>query len=344
MTNSPTNRVVGMVTTEVNEYLINTNDTSQFSQHVTAMPSLIVSVIGVIANTLVIVVICFGSLRRSVFMTLLMTLAITDNITLVFTTLIQPDFFGWIFGHSLLFCRLFAFILISSGVMSSWLIVLVSIERFIAVYYPLKVHIYFSMKRTYIAVSVTAILMCINSVYYVLAFKVFIIRGVTTCHLDKIDIELDFIFTIFNSLLYSIIPFCIITVLNILTVKNIKSQRAFRARAQQQNQHVQDYSLEAMMLSISFVFALTTFPITMFVIVTRIIKYVNTIGNEWNAFNDWGFMAALVLSNVNNGMNFFLYCLTGSVFRKSLVCFLRCKKKHLVNSSQHVAVISENVV
>ena len=68
--------------------------------------TLIISGIGFVANTLIIIVILHGSLRASVFMTLLMFLAITDNMVLLSTVALRTRDIFHIFVSSLLFCRI----------------------------------------------------------------------------------------------------------------------------------------------------------------------------------------------------------------------------------------------
>ena len=121
---------------------IQQNSSFSFLQQSMAVPSLVLSTIGFVTNILVIIVILCGSLRHSIFMSLLVVLAITDNLTLLASNLVQPGVFGHLFGPAVTVCRIFSFLMLSCGTMSSWTVVLVSVERYIAIFYPLKVHLY----------------------------------------------------------------------------------------------------------------------------------------------------------------------------------------------------------
>ena len=256
----------------------------------------------------------------------------------------QPGLFNLIFGSSVMFCRIIAFIASVFGILSSWLIVLISIERFMAIRYPLKVHIYFSMKRTYIALSILKVLICMNSFYYIFAFSVFDADDRPICHLHGLDEKVAFTITIIISLLYSFIPFGIMTILNTLTVMKLKSRQEFHARLQHNRQSTasRDRSMVAMMLSVCVLFALTTFPIiAVSVVTTHVVTYIKGVGIMGNSFNEWSFVIAVVLSNINNSMNFFLYCMTGSVFRNALFSLLKCKKMQYQGDPSHqVAALS----
>ena len=63
-----------------------------------SVPLIVLSMVGLLANTLVIVVIVGSSLRHSVFMMLLIVLAVADSLALLSTDLLQPGVFGHIFA------------------------------------------------------------------------------------------------------------------------------------------------------------------------------------------------------------------------------------------------------
>ena len=191
------------------------------------------------------------------------------------------------------------------------------------------------------------LLICMNSVYYIFAFSVFDADGRPICHLHCLDEKIAFVISIIISLLYSIIPFGIITILNTLTVLKLKSRQVFQARLQHNRQSTasRDRSMVAMMLSVCVLFALTTFPLTVFVATTHIVTYIKGVGIMGISFNEWSFVVAVVLSNINNSMNFFLYCMTGSVFRNALFSLLKCKKKQYQRDpSQQVAALSGSIL
>ena len=195
---------------------------------VMVLPSLLFSVIGLIANTLIIIVI--GSLSHMVFMSILMLLAITDNVTLCVTNLLLKELFGRIFGESILSCQILTFLAPCSGLFSSWLIDLVSVKRFIAVFFPLKVHIYFTLKRSYILMALVAIMSCISSVSYLFVVNIDVKDGYPYCQYEWASVNFGLAHMILSALLYSILPFSIITILNILIVSRLRSKLKFNLR------------------------------------------------------------------------------------------------------------------
>ena len=74
------------------------------------VPLLVLSIVGLLVNTFVIVVIVGSSLRHSVFMTVLIVLAVADNLTLLSTDFLQRGVFGHILGQDVLAFRGLMFI------------------------------------------------------------------------------------------------------------------------------------------------------------------------------------------------------------------------------------------
>ena len=345
--------LVNMANTTSEGYILSTmkqginmqpNNSELFLKEELSVTFLLLSIVGLMANTLVIVVIVCGSLRKSVFMTILLVLAVADNLTLLSNSLVQPGVFGHIFGQAVLPCRVLAYIGQSSRAMSSWMVVLISIERVFAISYPLKVRIYFSMQRSCILIICLGVLICIFTAYYLFSAYITTDYDTPACAWVRPNTSSDAIYSILDGFLYCLIPFCLITILNVVILKKLKSKKAFRARSQVQSQSSshRDRSLVPMMLAVSLVFAVTTFPFTLLLIISLVLQ-LN--GIEIIEKNDWVFVLALGLANLNHILNFFFYCITGSVFRNAFLSLFKCKNdQHSLNSPQHVVAVSSNAL
>ena len=80
---------------------------------------------------------------------------------------IQKGIFGQIFvAPPKLYCSVNLFLLSVTGLVSPWVTVLISLDRFIAIYYPFKVHIYCTRIRTYVTILAFTTLACLFSIPY----------------------------------------------------------------------------------------------------------------------------------------------------------------------------------
>ena len=303
---------------------------------------------GILANLLVILVIMLSSLRNSVFMNLIMSLAIFDSMHLLSVINYQRGIFGEILlKPSLLHCRFNIFFLCVSALGSSWVTVFISIERYIAVFYPFKVHIYCTKKRMLLAVFVLTILACISAIPVFYTCSVITIDHRTKCLYNR-NSSLSDVYSLFLlSICYTVLPLVFITVLNVLLIRQIQAQKSFKAKSQVQNlkpaSFANNSSLIAIMVSVCVVFAVASLPAT----ILDIVNWLRTFNKASHniSFEGWLYIFTFTLDNINHSINFFLYCLTGSVFRSALFKLLKCKNlKHSEGHLPKQRSIEQNVV
>ena len=330
------------------------NESSDIVDHDITVPvSTIVTVtmciVGIFGNSLVIAVVLLGSLRSSVFMNLLMALAISEILYLLGNINNGVGIFGRIyFGPSLLHCRINYYIMFGSGIVSAWITVLISVERYIAVFVPFKVHFYCTKTKTWALILGLTILVCMGliPIFYVCSVSM-INRKIFSCNIDSDNDLNNMISIILLSMICSIIPFTIITILNILIIKKVKLQLAFRAQTEDQ-QHAKTVStknnaLVYIMVSVFAVFAVTSFPGAILTTVSYMCQYFKA---GYCIFLDTDVLLySYMLEYINHSTNFFLYCITGSVFRQTLINLCKCKESKAASCFlQKSFSISQNVV
>ena len=310
-------------------YYNHENATDHFTVFFKTYGTVTITAIGTVANILILIVILASQLRKSVFMNIILFLAIADILRLWSVASIRRGLFG-IFGlgQSLTLCRIFIFVLYMSSTMSSWMVVLVSIERFVAVYYPLRVHTYCTLKRIYIVILVMVIASCVTSIPYFFSCSVSVTnKGIPACK----SIGSNDILNLFNSItsffLYVVIPFFTITTFNILIVLRIRRQRNFRARSTSQQEEAANNNkhkgLISMMIAVCIVFAVASFPKMILMLIVYSCRLGE--GEQCISFFMWPFTFAMFLDDLNHCINLFLYCLSGSVFRNALLKVFRFK-------------------
>ena len=308
------------------------NHSLQFPLPAWTIATLTICSVGVMANSFVISVITSSSLRTSVFMNLVMILAIFDIIYLLAVMNVEKILFGQLFiGSSVVECSITHFLLYVCGVVSSWTTVLISLERFIAIYFPFKVHIYCTKKRSCAIVIVILIISCSCLVPLLYISKVTLTDQGPLCgiiwngHLQMIFLSTLFIF-------YSIVPAFFIVLFNILIMRKLQIQRAFRMKSQMQHTRHKtsdNTSQVVIMVFICSVFVATSFPST----IVMFAFFLTSVHGKF--FPTWLFCFAQLFDNINHSVNFFLYCLTGSLFRHAFFQKVRCKDKNSPEDRSH---------
>ena len=273
--------------------------------------------IGILANSLIIFVIIHGSLRKSVFMNLLMTLAIFDSLFLMAIINIREGIFGQILvGPSTLHCSLSRFLNLVSGLVSSWITVLISIERFIAIYYPFKVHIYCTKMKSCMIISSITIFACLSAVPFFYISKVINSENGPDCQIVFTG-TLVLAYRLVVLTFYSIVPFFIVTIFNILMIKKLRVQKSFVMKSQViQSTRISSAANKShfvMMVSVCLFFVVTSFPCTIAVFVTYSLCFSQ--GQVCMFARGWLFQFTYILDDMNHSLNLFVYCLAGSVFR-----------------------------
>ena len=195
------------------------------------------------------------------------------------------------------------------------------------------------------AVFVLTSLICICTIPVFYSCSVIIIDQQPTCiYYGYSTNTTDIYFLCLWLICYTVLPLVFITVLNVLLIRQIRFQKA---KSQVQNfkpkSIANNSSLIAIMVCACVVFAVFSLTAAILDIVNWPCKFtkashcINTEG--------WLFSLALMLDNINHSINFFLYCLTGSVFRRALFQLFECKNlKHSEGHLPKQRSIEQNVV
>ena len=152
------------------------------------------------------------------------------------------------------------------------------------------------------------------------------------------------VFSCSSHILYSILPFTVITILNISMIRKLQVQKAFRLKSQGKNgvqtTPANNKSLLVMMVYVCLVFIVTTVPGTILMIVN--FSFCLWQDDDCRFFRGWVINLVYMLDDINHSVNFLLYLVTGSVFRRAFFQLFRCKSSednlhHGVSSIQNVA-------
>ena len=254
-----------------------------------------VAVVGLVTNSLSIVVMMHEDSRKMPVSRLLIILAITDTISLFSEVNKLNDIVQFFGGQlSMVACHTAFWFKRLSGLMSHWLVVAVSIDRFIAVFLYLKASSISTVRNVNIVICSLAAV-----------FTVYVTIGIATdgrekCLMlptERTALIMARVFGVLNLIL----PMPILIIIN--TVTAIKLFRQPPGQLKHRN-------LTIMLLVTTAVFILLTLPIYL--------TFVTSLGDYPLArpIANW-FLA------VNYSSNFFIYVMVGKRFRRNMKAMFR---------------------
>ena len=221
-------------------------------------------------------------------------------------------------------CKLYKFLFFFCEHYSSALLVIMSIEKFFALYFPLKT-------RSVCTVGTARWVSGITSLIFIIfnAQSLFIYEaqtdsyGYDRCLYVRVSVTYRLVFFRLNSALYSFGPFILMIIFNSAIIyKFLKTKFRNRyADSQSTSQALVKSATKgtAMLLTVSFTFIILTAPISIgLAIGQRVHPILHTVTS--------------LLGYLNHGINGVLYCIIGSRFRNELTKMLCCNGK-MTNST-----------
>ncbi|XP_033744887.1 growth hormone secretagogue receptor type 1-like [Pecten maximus] len=304
--------------------------------------------LGLAGNTMTIIIMNSKSFSKLNSRLLLICLAFSDTLLLL-TQPFNKKFVIKMLGTDLralsdIGCKIF-FVFFRTGKMtSSWIVVFLCVERFIAVWFPLKAKRINTKLKTIIALAIVYLVMItFNSVW---SFSSLIVKGM--CYPDAYDRSDPYLSAKYANMiymgcaLYSIAPMCIMAVLTTLILyklavyRNKRKQMTSRAKSD-----TEGVKITAMLLGIVTAYIVLVLPVTMLHLFAFFFK-INAFGNNAKGFLVFKEVSQL-LEQLNYSINFFLYIMTSTQFRDGIYdllkigqCKIRCRSiTHSATTNQH---------
>ena len=278
---------------------------------------------GTIGNILSFLVLMKRHLRDTSVYMYLIVLACADNAVLylsAFKTWIRA-MFDWELLHvSDIGCRVIMWLFLVSLHMSAWLIVAMTTDRFLVVWFPFKASSMCNSKRAKLTIigMVFLIMMYNLHVFWTLGLRSYRGGRVTACGPSMDDYFMLEIFPVMKLVSYSILPFIIVLFLNLAITVRLWSNRMAISRAASDSDtgsasRASQNRITVMLLTVSFVWLILTAPFMLW----SILRIPNG-GDQQKAQSFLFKTTCFLLLYVNHGINFYLYCLAGRRFRQDL--------------------------
>ena len=292
--------------------------------------------LGLVGNSLVFIVLTKSSMRQTTCSIYLRFLAVFDSLVLC-VNLVRY----WIIhvtdydlrDYSAAVCKIHTWAAYWTSYTSAWLLVSVTVERCVSVWFPHKVKTFCTKRKTYIIIIAIILIMALINAHYLygLGDKFDTAENVTYC--DSIYDDHDYFFTFIwpwvDLSIYSLLPSTILTVCNISIIfKVISSNRrilrdsSVRGNSTQNGsltfRRYQQSSLTAMLITTSIIYVVCTTPFCIFVIYSNNSIYELLESSQEMAVDELLWAAVNMLQFTNNCINFILYCVSGRRFRAEL--------------------------
>ncbi|VDI13700.1 Hypothetical predicted protein [Mytilus galloprovincialis] len=227
------------------------------------------------------------------------------------------------------------FVITSFSRVSAWLVVLVSIERVIAVTFPLKIKVWVSKQRMIMAVIVIYILTFVFLSPIAFQYKVgsmFSRRTNTTSYFistSEFYSSYEDILTVHNEILGTVLfrylPVFLTMLFNLIIIINLQ-RRSLRRKAMTSSKtdSKSEDKITRMLLIISAVCLICTTPGSLLLLVSRFVDGFEFFGKYHNIFVVFSDLS-LLLSMINSSVNFIIYMVCNKQFSEAYTTiFCRC--------------------
>ncbi|XP_076449139.1 FMRFamide receptor-like [Babylonia areolata] len=303
---------------------------------------------GIVGNVLNLTILTRRKLQKS-FRTLeqaanlcLISLAVSDLMFCVFAfpTMFLPENDLYTSKGVLLTYRVYSTAIINVFIMmSTWLTVAMSLERYLAICHPLRQDLYLTTRRIKIVIVLTYILSFIFNVPVLWRYEVQEIcpqllggeEGVTT-QMGSVAFrpnqvflwgssQLDTVYRILWAVVNNVIPLLLLVYFNVCLCRKI--YRSYKMRQKFKQEHHSGHENSSHVLTITLVVIVLMFLI--FVAPSEIVIHVALLTNSNNSYTYMSVEAVMnFMQSLNFSVNFILYCIISPYFRKTLKYLFCC--------------------
>ena len=206
---------------------------------------------------------------------------------------------------------------------SSALLVMMSIEKCIVIYFPLKTKNICTVKTAKWACLISGLAFAAYNAQFFFIIEARDIGTRISCRNTGVSPEYISIYYKIDSVLYSFAPFAIMGLANIAIIyKFIKAKLAVSRGTESTNQALSKSAMRgtAILITVSLTFILLTGPGAIYYSLTTSVDEVIR-------------MVFFLSGSLNHCINGVMYCVVGSKFRQELIAFICCGRKKVSRTS-----------
>jgi hypothetical protein len=293
-----------------------------------ATPAIIV--IGTVLNMATTIVVSRGRVGSISTRILLIVLSVSDTAVLYvgcldFSLTWANDFVVRTISN--FFCKLHMFLMDFTLMFSSWCILMLSIERFICVMFPLKARFICTKKVTYISILGVALALAALNCHTIVYVKITAFDYGTWCSPDPADVDYnEFATTTFTHIrmaVHTVVPVIVIAAADTCIVRKLLISMRKREVMQDVDKVKKDSNLRSitiMLVVVGVVFIILALPNDIFFVVEDFyfpILPIGVVSADHEALYYLVRFLTRAMLYSNNAINFVLYCISGSQFRRA---------------------------
>ena len=295
--------------------------------------------IGTLGNILCIIVCRRKVVKEHAFSICLIVLAASDTVSMhsgLWRWWVKAAF-DYDIRRSDLSCKMLLFLLWFSGDNSSWILCLITIQRFVSVWIPTKAKWLCNHKASIIGCASMALLTFAKNLHLLVAdYKTGPEYMVNYSYVGGCEpasaTYLHFLLNewgILDLTLGAILPFSIIAICNSMIVVKLWKSGKTKNSGTENSREKKIGNINVMLTVNSVVFLILVMPWYLVVVITTYVRVdPSTLARLYDAY-----YLTLLLWFVNPAINFYLYCLGGPMFRRELIalCGFRSKTVGITN-------------
>ena len=278
--------------------------------------AIVLTTIGLIGNSLVLYIITRPQFLKVALFRYLIVATIFDTINFLF---IWPSDLPEAFymNKYAIICKLYQYLSYMAYQFSIWIIVLSSVDRYLAVKFPTKFKIRNKFKYQAIAMVTIFVILLLIDIPYLMYYDIYGDSNETYCGYNPESISLGFYMDLLNSFISSIVPFIII----MLTTALIAHHLITKKLKLQQNRKNFEKELQFVKIigAMDLFYLACTIPFCVLT-VTYDALGINYFGRlEFNIVN--------FLTYVYSSCEFFIYFSCNKLFRTYFLSMIGCCRK-----------------
>ena len=295
---------------------------------------IIIFILGTVGNLLSFAVMVQRNMRASSTAFYMASLALADTVVLLVGCLrrwVVEMFEVDLLNESPAACYIVNFLQYWSFDVAVWILVIMTMDRVVVVTSPLKAQVYATRRRAAIALIIVLTACAGINLHFFFTTE----YSDNVCTAKKKHLEFfNSIWSWIDATVYSFLPFVLLLVMNVVIIvfmgqadrrkRNMTNQFKIK-RSEEQRNTINSRKLTIMLLSITCAFIILTAP-------SMVINILREKGQPYFNLDNPKDMAKYILTRqvsrillyLNHSINFFLYCITGSKFRRELSAMLQC--------------------